>query len=1736
MPSSPRAPAIAAFLGLAAVCLLWFVHRQPPPDGPAPGAPTAGTADARDVADVPDGPDAIAAFDAWLATDLAGGAVDRPRAAGVRVTRSARELAAARGEEMLALIRSDPELALERALSWRQWLALPEPLRELVERPFSATGEYTVQSDCRPGAERVAEPRHRTWFTAAGGERLRVYPTAAWDGVTTKSELPVQGITIAGHAALRPGMVQILPATDARALGDHFPAHAESPPAGAGAVALVGGSRAGFASRAAAHEVSSALRETLTLPGHRTPRAALSVAFSASDGGGENIIGAASAESLAWSKAPKDVLVIRCDFSNWTGAPMTVAEIEAAVDGASPVLDEMSFGNAYIRSRTVTPEVFRLDGGDTFFYDDKGSGRLASDAKALAEAAGYVLADYDIFVFSFRATTKIGGAFANLGGSDQWETNVQDADTYLHEFGHNYGLGHSNFWVRAQAGGDWGERYGVNRSWGAAGNDEYGDTFDMMSVQFRQRPGIENVWQNGHFSMNNKVCLGWIEPDRVVNATGDGIYRIHRFDHPDAHSSGNKLGLTFRTGGGKRIWAGLRRKFPANHTLSTGAYLVWEHRPNQHRQLDGTPFSQIEGITSSITTDPMTMATEEYDHSDFDRDDSALAAGASWTAPDGSVRLTNLGLGGSAPDEYLDLKVEFLAEISPFPEFEVYTDAASETVGFVGSYFNGVLLGDDGDWTASDTPAGTRVDKDPRFFSKDWGDRDALGLTGGTADDWDDFSVQWDGYLKVTRPYVQTDLSIFTFAPGGGDARIWIDRDGDGTLEASERTTLTNFQTVDLPALGEGNYRVRMQYGHGTGANQFILTRNTQTLGIGEFEIFQDAALTDYGLTASFVNSSLRGVSSHADWRTSQTISGTRTEEMPLYWDNNMGPRGDVGITGGSDGRWQDFSVQYDGWLRVLRRTRFTTYGGDGMRLWIDRDGDGSFGSGAPEFQPGTWGQAGRHRYAPFGDWVEPGVYRLRIQREMGSTTYSNRFAFMGQAEDELAAGRGLEFGGVHHIEAPYGSTVSGEYTVEAWVKPDSTSRMTVFSTRGAAANYGFTMKIHDGTTFLAHIGSATGWIDTDASVQQNYRAGEWVHIAYAVRQTGYDIYLNGWQIKSHDHIGSPAAPVLTDPAHPVNIGRDGIYGENFDGAIDEVRIWSVARSGEEIAADMRRTVPADTPGLASCWRLDEAGGRDVADLRSLRPGDLVGATTPWAAMPTPVNALLESVDEIPSELAVALGGSIPEPFASTHYRIEVDQPGTLELWTTGGTDTIGTLYHNGTGTPLVQIDDTEGRNFRIFYDVTEPGVYLLEVSGWSDSTGGYTLHANVHDAILPFAASLSPTGVFSIDTRLGANYWFLGSGDLLRWNYLVPTPLPGEGTREFDRIDPDALGARQFIKAVESPAKAMFAARIRASTSSAGYAIAHGQTAGYALSLADPPNFGDTTITADGAPLRQSEGVLLASTGSLDTFRKVTTSPGELTDSIPAGFPVGTWIATTVENANEVASLNVGLARFPFADGWAGGHIGAAGEVLAFAHLPGGSAPLVVAAGRHHLPSENGTFTPDLGALLVVGAENGGVPKVVSTGTGFAPGTNTYGWRVRVDPATSDGSAPADGAWSFVYVPYDTPDLTVGQVGRTGATVASGPVPFTCTRDFTTGIYRLEIPSMGDLDGGALLINALDITVGVGGTVARSCHFEWRVVDGGAAIEIHPFGLPLAAGTRIPCGFAFAYVPFDRLVFGPQR
>jgi hypothetical protein len=78
-----------------------------------------------------------------------------------------------------------------------------------------------------------------------------------------------------------------------------------------------------------------------------------------------------------------------------------------------------------------------------------------------------------------------------------------------------------------------------------------------------------------------------------------------------------------------------------------------------------------------------------------------------------------------------------------------------------------------------------------------------------------------------------------------------------------------------------------------------------------------------------------------------------------------------------------------------------------------------------------------------------------------------------------------------------------------------------------------------------------------------------WTHLAVTYDGAALRLYVNGVQVASLAQTGH-----LVTSANPLQIGGDSLYGQYFQGTIDEVRIYNQALSASEIQADMGTPLP----------------------------------------------------------------------------------------------------------------------------------------------------------------------------------------------------------------------------------------------------------------------------------------------------------------------------------------------------------------------------------------------------------------------------------------------------------------------------------------------------------------------------------------------------------------------------------
>ena len=228
------------------------------------------------------------------------------------------------------------------------------------------------------------------------------------------------------------------------------------------------------------------------------------------------------------------------------------------------------------------------------------------------------------------------------------------------------------------------------------------------------------------------------------------------------------------------------------------------------------------------------------------------------------------------------------------------------------------------------------------------------------------------------------------------------------------------------------------------------------------------------------------------------------------------------------------------------------------------------------------------------------------------------------------------------YIEVPHDPelNVSDEITLEAWVSIDGENCDSLVGKNWTQAYW---------------LGSCDGELrsylrsDTSSRTAGTIPPGEWTHVAMTFDGAERRHYINGELVASWSE-----TEALGESTSDLRIGSDVEWELTPDGAIDNVRLWSVARSMEQIRQDLNEELPADTTGLVAVWNMgtgaDDFNGHD---------GSLVGNT---AALTFPVAAGCSATD---TSLCLADRFS-----ARVEWRTEDDATGVGSVVPCGSADT----------------------------------------------------------------------------------------------------------------------------------------------------------------------------------------------------------------------------------------------------------------------------------------------------------------------------------------------------------------------------------------------------------------------------------------------------------------------------------
>jgi len=173
--------------------------------------------------------------------------------------------------------------------------------------------------------------------------------------------------------------------------------------------------------------------------------------------------------------------------------------------------------------------------------------------------------------------------------------------------------------------------------------------------------------------------------------------------------------------------------------------------------------------------------------------------------------------------------------------------------------------------------------------------------------------------------------------------------------------------------------------------------------------------------------------------------------------------------------------------------------------------------------------------------------------------------------------------------------TLGGDLTIEAWVclkSNPSWGRIIEFASSWSERSDNIVFGFEGGSSQLFYEtnegGGAIGFIDAYA-----IPVNQWFHVAVVQSGNTATLYYNGTVVNSQAQ-----TPAETRSRDDVWIGRGHFWawGDcSFDGMMDELRVWNVARTGAQIKENMYKEIPAQS-GLLAYYKMSDGNGTSLTD------------------------------------------------------------------------------------------------------------------------------------------------------------------------------------------------------------------------------------------------------------------------------------------------------------------------------------------------------------------------------------------------------------------------------------------------------------------------------------------------------------------------------------------------------------
>jgi hypothetical protein len=225
-----------------------------------------------------------------------------------------------------------------------------------------------------------------------------------------------------------------------------------------------------------------------------------------------------------------------------------------------------------------------------------------------------------------------------------------------------------------------------------------------------------------------------------------------------------------------------------------------------------------------------------------------------------------------------------------------------------------------------------------------------------------------------------------------------------------------------------------------------------------------------------------------------------------------------------------------------------------------------------------------------------------------------------GSADSGAQKDYALQMNGDDYVDVP-DLELTQDFTLEAWIRPaanDLAREQDIVSkdrNSDSSTQCRLVLRADNSIYFNAADASGSSHGLTDSGTVRKLASAaidleRWTHVAVTKHGTTVTLLIDGKTVSQ--------VPLTSDFAIPVNrdvhfrIGARYAAGSDaadstFLGAVDDVRVWNLARTEAEIQAAMKTVPPPSTTGLVALFPFAEGMGTTSASATGKYPATLVG-------------------------------------------------------------------------------------------------------------------------------------------------------------------------------------------------------------------------------------------------------------------------------------------------------------------------------------------------------------------------------------------------------------------------------------------------------------------------------------------------------------------------------------------------